>query len=133
MLVYTLDELVLIPEHPFELSIESSPLGWVWMNQSSLVIGDLSRETRFPGALQMFRSKGLRSIAMLPMTSTSQRLGVLVFGSFKPSDYENGAVHFLEQIAGLVGLAVSNLLTRQAAASEEEQLSRLDRSQPSAL
>ncbi len=125
MLVYTLDELVLVPEHPFELSIESSPLGWVWMNQSSLVIGDLIRETRFPGALQMFHSKGLRSVAMLPMTSTSQRLGVLVFGSFKPSDYENGAVHFLEQIAGLVGLAISNLLTRQAAASEEEQLRAL--------
>ena len=57
MLVYTLDEIVLVPEHPFELSIESSPLGWVWMNQSSLVIGDLSRETRFPGALQI-HSKG---------------------------------------------------------------------------
>ena len=73
----------------------------------------------------MFRSKGLRSIAILPMTSTSQRLGVLVFGSFKPSHYENGAVHFLEQITGLVGLAISNLLTRQAAASEEEQLRAL--------
>jgi len=36
-----------------------------------------------------------------------------------------GAVHFLEQIAGLVGLAISNLLTRQAAASEEEQLRAL--------
>src|SRR5437660_9396049 len=40
ILVYTLDELVLVPEHPFELSIEASPLGWVWTNQSSLVIGD---------------------------------------------------------------------------------------------
>jgi formate hydrogenlyase transcriptional activator len=122
---YTLDESILLPDPPLEISMEGSPLGWVWMNQSSLVIGDLSRETRFPGALQMFHSKGLRSVAMLPMTSTSQRLGVLVFGSFKPSDYENGAVHFLEQIAGLVGLAISNLLTRQAAASEEEQLRAL--------
>jgi len=38
MLVYTLDESLLVPEHPLELSIEDSPLGWVWMNQSPLVV-----------------------------------------------------------------------------------------------
>jgi hypothetical protein len=48
-----------------------------------------------------------------------------VFGSSKPSDYENGAARFLEQIAGLVALAISNLLTRQAVAGEEEKLRAL--------
>ena len=125
ILAYTLDPSILVPEHPLEFSMEGSPLGWVWVNQSSLVIGDVSRETRFPGALQLFRQHGDRAHPFGTMTSTSQRLGVLVFGSLKPSDYETGAVYFLEQIAGLVGLAISNLLTRQAAASEEEQLRAL--------
>jgi GAF domain len=35
------------------------------------------------------------------------------------------SMHFLEQIAGLVALAISNLLTRQAGAGEEEQLRAL--------
>src|SRR5205814_3037310 len=43
----------------------------------------------------------------------------------KPSDFENGAARFLEQIAGLVALAISNLLTRQAVAGEEEKLRAL--------
>jgi GAF domain-containing protein len=90
-----------------------------------LVLNDLNRETRFGAALSMFRSQGLRSIAILQLTTIDQCLGVLVFGSSKPSDFENGAARFLEQIAGLVALAISNLLTRQAVAGEEEQLRAL--------
>jgi GAF domain-containing protein len=95
------------------------------MKQSPLVLEDLHRETGFSGTLPMFRSRGLRSIAVLPMTTMGQPLGVIAFGSDKPSDFTNGAVHFLEQITGLVGLAISNLLTRQAVAGEEEQLRAL--------
>jgi formate hydrogenlyase transcriptional activator len=125
LLVYSLDESLQAPELPIELSLEDSPLEWVVTNQLPLVIQDLNREIRFVTALSVFRAKGLRSIAILPLTTIDQRLGVLVFGSSKPSDYENGAARFLEQIAGLVALAISNLLTRQAVAGEEEKLRAL--------
>jgi GAF domain-containing protein len=124
-MVYTLDESILALEQPVEFSTDDSPLRSVWMDQSPLVLEDLDRETRFFSALQRFRSKGLRSIAMLPMTTMGQRLGVLVFGSSNPSDFENGALQFLEPIAGLVGLAISNMLARRAVAGEEEQLRAL--------
>jgi len=125
MLVYTLDESIQLSECPVELSIEDSALGWAWMNQTPLVLTDLHLETRFSGSLQMFCSHGQRSVAVLPMTTTGQRVGVLAFASSKPADFEPGAVHFLEQIVGLVALAISNLLTRRALAGEEEQLRAL--------
>lgn len=125
MLVYTLDESIRVPELPLEVSLDDFPLEWVVINQLPLVLEDLNREIRFVTALAMFRSKGLRSMAILPLTTIDQRMGVLVFGSSKPSDFENGAARFLEQIAGLVALAISNLLTRQAVAGEEEQLRAL--------
>jgi GAF domain-containing protein len=125
LLVYTVDDSIPVPELPAEFSVDDSPLEWVITNQAPLVLNDLNRETRFGAALSMFRSQGLRSIAILPLTTIDQCLGVLVFGSSKPSDFENGAARFLEQIAGLVALAISNLLTRQAVAGEEEQLRAL--------
>jgi len=125
LLVYTVDDSIQVPELPVEFSVDDSPLEWVITNQAPLVLNDLNLETRFGAALSMFRSQGLRSIAILPLTTIDQRLGVLVFGSSKPSDFENGAARFLEQIAGLVALAISNLLTRQAVADEEEQLRAL--------
>ncbi len=94
MLVYTLDESIQVPEHPVELSIEGSPLTWVVTNQAPLVLEDLNREAGSVATLHWLRSKGLRSIAILPLTTIDERLGVLVFGSSKPSDFENGAVHF---------------------------------------
>jgi formate hydrogenlyase transcriptional activator len=112
-------------EKPIELSIDHSAAGWVWLKQLPLILSDLNCEERFIKTLKPYRDKGVRSLILLPLSTGKERLGAIGFGSVEPKDYDDHTVHFLEQVSGLVALAVNNLLTRQALAGEEEQLRAL--------
>jgi formate hydrogenlyase transcriptional activator len=112
-------------ERPLELGAHSSAVGWVWSNQSPLVLPDLAIEERFVATLEPYLAKGIRSLILVPLTSEHQRLGTIGFGKIEPHHFDDQTVRFLEQIAGLVALAISNLLTQQAVAGEEEQLRAL--------
>jgi len=126
MYQYVLDQEGLgLPEHPPKLATGSSAAGWVWSKQSSLELHDLAVEKRFISTLQPYRSRGIRSLVLVPLTSQHQRLGTIGFGKIQPQHFDDQTVRFLEQIAGLVALAINNLLTQQAVAGEEEQLRAL--------
>ena len=114
-----------LPERPLELATDISAAGWVWCNQSPLALNDLATEERFVATLKPYRDKGVRSLILLPLTSQKQRLGAIGFGKLEAANYDDHTVHFLEQVAGLVALAISNVLTQQAVGVEEERLRAL--------
>ena len=114
-----------LPENPLELAIDNSAAGWVWSKQLPLTLSDLAIEERFMSTLKPYRDKGVRSLILFPLSSRKQRLGAIGFGSVEPRRYDDHTVHFLEQISGLVTLAIKNLLMRQALGGEEEHLRAL--------
>jgi formate hydrogenlyase transcriptional activator len=125
MRLYALDEEFRVTEHPIELSIDNSPAGWAWSNESPLVIEDLENETKFSMALDLYKARGLHSVIVLPMATAHARLGTLSFGSVRPFRFDSETVHFLDRITGLVGLAIENWLNKEALTREEEHLKTL--------
>jgi len=93
-----------------ELPVESLPSGWVWKHQKPLCLNDLSQERRFPQVVGAFRSEGMRSLIVLPMTTPRARLGALVFGSRNAQEPEAPVLDFLFRITGLIALAMENSL-----------------------
>ena len=57
------------------LPTEHAPRGWVWLNQTPLLIPDLEKEARFPSAFKIIRDFGIRSYACFPVTLGQKRLG----------------------------------------------------------
>jgi formate hydrogenlyase transcriptional activator len=118
MRVYMLQSLR-APKGPVELPLRDSPVGWVWSEQAPLVISDLQGERRFQPVLQLYRSKDIRSLIVLPMTTARKRLGALTFGSTQTVHCDADALHFLERLASLVGLALENSMSAESAALGE--------------
>ncbi len=113
---------------PGELPIETTPAGWVWQTQQSLLIADVEREARFP--LEIIRRPGIRTFYTFPLTSASRRLGALGFGSVTESAYREADQEFLQQVTNQVAVAVDNALNFERAIAAQEQLTReRDRSQ----
>jgi formate hydrogenlyase transcriptional activator len=127
MRVYMVDEDLHAPD-PAELSTDESPAGWVWSQQQPLVVSDLQVDDRFRTALDLYASRGFRSLIVLPMTTARRRLGTLCFGSTQATHYDDEVLYFLERLASLVGLALENSLSldvsvlKKALISEEEKL-----------
>ena len=125
MRLYILDETLRVPEQPMEVSVEGSPSGCAWAHQQPIALRDLDVEQGFHEAAERYKSKGLRSLIVLPMTTGRRRLGTLGFGRAQPTHYDEATVGFLQRVAGLVALALENTLTREAVTREEEQLRAL--------
>jgi formate hydrogenlyase transcriptional activator len=110
---------------PIELAVEKSPSGWAWKNQESLIVPDLSADTRFPEVLESLRAKGLKSYCWLPLTTAERRLGALGLGSSQTNAYGENHMRLLPRVAKLVAVAVDNALTREALVREKERLHML--------
>jgi len=54
---------------PMQAPVENSPSGWVWANQKPLILTELGGERRFPHAIQILQSWGVRSLVVLPLTT----------------------------------------------------------------
>jgi transcriptional regulator with GAF, ATPase, and Fis domain len=50
---------------------------WVYQQQQPLIIPFLDAETRFPAVAEMLKSRGVRSVCVLPLTTVHRRLGGL--------------------------------------------------------
>jgi len=107
-----------------ESPAEESIAGWVWKNQSPLVMPDLERETRYPRITAMIRERGIRSLCLLPLTTAQRRLGALGFGSRQLGAYDSVDLQFLGRVAAQVAVAVDNALNSEEAANLQSQLAR---------
>jgi formate hydrogenlyase transcriptional activator len=100
--------------------VEESPSGWAWQHQEALTIPDLAQETRFAAALTELRDLGVRSYAVLPISTPQSRSGALGVGKGVP-DAEVGR-DYLKRIARWVAVAVEN---RQIHREWQDQQRRL--------
>src|SRR5882762_5895644 len=95
---------------------------WVYQHQQPLIIPFLDAETRFPAVAEMLKSRGVRSVCALPLTTVHRRLGGLAVGSIEADTYSNEEVSFLSLVANQVALAVDDALNFDASQHAKEAL-----------
>lgn len=107
-----------------EMPMENHPSGWVWETQQSFVISDTEEEDRFPEFLQRLKESGVRSLAMVPLTTAQHRLGALGFGRLVPQRITDSELQFMQRVASQVAVAVDNALNFQTSQAYQSQLAR---------
>src|SRR5712672_1787081 len=95
---------------------------WVYQHQLPLIISSLDAETRFPAVAEMLKSRGVRSVCALPLTTVHRRLGGLAVGSIEADAYSREEVSFLSLVANQVALAVDDALNFDASQHAKEAL-----------
>jgi formate hydrogenlyase transcriptional activator len=96
------------------------PEGWVWQTQQPLVIPDLAEETRWPDYLKQ-DLEHIHSLCVLPLTTARRRLGTLAFGCTRAGALAPRDAETLRPVAGLVAVAVENVLALEEIAELKEK------------
>jgi formate hydrogenlyase transcriptional activator len=97
-----------------EYPVEGNPSGWVWQTQQPFIVTDLETETRFPDFLVRLQGAGVRSFAILPLTTAQHRLGAMGFGRIRPQAISDSDIQFMQRVAAQVAVAVDNALNFQS-------------------
>ncbi len=105
-----------------ELQPHETPSGWVYANQTPLVIKDWHRESRYPKLREYFRQYDIRSSCVLPLTTVHRRLGVFAIGVSRPDAYSADEVQFLSLVADHLALAIDNALNLESSREVQEKL-----------
>jgi formate hydrogenlyase transcriptional activator len=107
-----------------ETPVDGHPSGWVWQSQESFVVADTAEEERYPQFMQRLRDEGVRSFALLPLTTAQRRLGAMGFGRLVPQRITEGELQFMKRVACQVAVAVDNALNLESSQAYQSQLSR---------
>lgn len=107
-----------------EMPVDGHPSGWVLNSQQSFVIADVEEENRYPEFLQRLREVGVRSLALVPLTTAQRRLGAMGFGRLVPAGISAEDVQFMQRVAAQVAVAVDNALNYESSKAYQEQLAR---------
>lgn len=101
---------------------DSNPPGWVWTHQKPLVIRCDDEDEAWPQFAGRIRQAGVCSLALVPLTAGSHRLGVLGFGWQEPAEPDAAQLAFLERVASEFAVTVGAHLTRQELLRERDRL-----------
>ena len=107
-----------------ELPVDESPGGWAWQTQQPWVVSNMEQETRFPRVITLLRQQNIKSFCVVPITTAQRKLGALGFGSVLEAAYDDADLHFLQQVAKQVAVAVDNALNYQSVQHYQQELSR---------
>jgi formate hydrogenlyase transcriptional activator len=107
-----------------EHAVESHPSGYVWQTQQPFVVSDTEEETRYPDFLPRLRSMGVKSLAIVPLTTARRRLGAMGIGSTVPRSISEAELQFIQRVASQVAVAVDNALNFEASQTYQRQLAR---------
>src|SRR5271163_1531482 len=107
-----------------EAAIDGHPSGWVWQTQQAFVVDDVEQETRYPDFLPRLRERGVRSLALLPLTTAQRRLGALGFGRVAAQVITDTELQFMQRVAAQIALAVDNALNYETSQAYQRQLAR---------
>jgi formate hydrogenlyase transcriptional activator len=107
-----------------ESPVDGHPSGWVWQSQQPFVVSDTEEDHRFPDFLQRLREVGIRSLAMVPLTTAQRRLGAMGFGRLVPQGITDAEVQFMQRAASQVAVAVDNALNFETSQAYQSQLAR---------
>jgi formate hydrogenlyase transcriptional activator len=107
-----------------ESPVDGHPSGWVWQSQQPFVVSDTEEDHRFPDFLQRLREVGIRSLAMVPLTTAQRRLGAMGFGRLVPQGITDAEVQFMQRAASQVAVAVDNALNFETSQAYQSRLAR---------
>jgi len=107
-----------------ETPVDGHPSGWVWQTQQPFVVSDIEEETRFPDFMQRLREYGVRSFALVPLTTAQRRLGAMGFGRLTPQRITDSELQFMQRVAAQVAVAVDNALNFENSQAYQQQLAR---------
>jgi formate hydrogenlyase transcriptional activator len=107
-----------------ESPVENNPSGWVLQTQQPFVVDDIEQESRFPEFIQRVREHGVRSIALVPLTTAQRRLGAMGFGRLTPQRITDSELQFMQRVAAQVAVAVDNALNFENSQAYQQQLAR---------
>ena len=105
-----------------ETPVEGHPSGWVWQTQQAFVVEDTQSDPRYPDFIQRLRGMGVRSLAMLPLTTAQRRLGAMGFGRLVPERITETELQFMKRVAAQVAVAVDNGLNSESSQAYQRQL-----------
>jgi formate hydrogenlyase transcriptional activator len=109
-------------EPGLEIPVEWSAAGLVYETQQPLVIPDIEKEDRFPKMKEVMQREGIVSLVVLPLTFAQKRVGCLGFGRLNRTPYADDELHFMQQAARLVAVAVDNALAYEEIAALKNRL-----------
>ncbi|HXJ07521.1 MAG TPA: sigma 54-interacting transcriptional regulator [Candidatus Acidoferrum sp.] len=107
-----------------ETPMDGHPSGWVWQSQQSFVVSDTEEDQRFPEFLQRLRDVGVRSLAMVPLTTAQRRLGAMGFGRLVPQRITDTELQFMQRVGSQVAVAVDNALNFETSQAYQAQLAQ---------
>src|SRR5713226_6875402 len=107
-----------------ETPVDGHPSGWVWQSQEPFVVSDIEEETRYPEYMGRLREHGVRSVALLPLTTAQRRLGAMGFGRLAPQRITDSELQFMQRVASQVAVAVDNALNHESSQAYQQQLAR---------
>ena len=107
-----------------ETPMEDHPSGWVWQSQQPFVVSDTEDDQRFPDFLHRLREVGVRSLAMIPLTTAQRRLGAMGFGRLVPQRITDTELQFMQRVGSQVALAVDNALNFETSQAYQAQLAQ---------
>jgi formate hydrogenlyase transcriptional activator len=109
-----------------ETPVDGHPSGEVWRTQETFVVSDTAEEQRYPEFMQRLRDEGVRSFALLPLTTAQRRLGAMGFGRILPRRLTEAddELAFMKRVACQVAVAVDNALNLETSQAYQTQLAR---------
>jgi len=107
-----------------EFTLEEHPSGIVWQTQQPFVVPDAQADDRYPNFSKRLREAGVRSIAIVPLTTAQRRLGAMGFGRLVPEQLTPTEVEFMQRVAVQVAVAVDNALNFETSQAYQRQLSQ---------
>jgi formate hydrogenlyase transcriptional activator len=107
-----------------ETPVEGNPSGWVWQSQEAFVVCDTEEETRYPEYMGRLREHGVRSAALVPLTTAQRRVGAMGFGRLVPQRITDTELQFMQRVASQVAVAVDNALNLESSQAYQKQLAR---------
>lgn len=107
-----------------EHQVDEHPSGLVWKTQETFVVKDVQEETRYPEFMQRLSEHGVRSVAVVPLTTAQRRLGAMGFGRLAPQCITDDELQFMQRVASQVAVAVDNALNLENAQAAQVELAR---------
>jgi formate hydrogenlyase transcriptional activator len=105
-------------------SIDGSPSGTAFRTMKPLTLrSPLPDWLNYP-IVQIALREDLKSFCFLPLISRNRAIGVLVLGRLHDDAFTEDEIHFLEQIANQIALAVENALAYREIRDLKDQLSK---------
>jgi formate hydrogenlyase transcriptional activator len=105
-----------------DISVEDTPIRWVYDSGQHLVTADWRQETRFDKYGLLLAQLGITSTCTLPLIRGPRRLGVLSLGRFYPNAYDEEEIRFLGLVAGQIGLAIDAAVNFYVSQRVQDQL-----------